>query len=95
MTDPGQPPLSKWLQKYRRAIYVLLLVAAFVAVARGIFIALPIASAAFTAEALLAKRILARRRIITRAEDPFFYWVYISVWTWATLYALVLLFQKG
>ena len=94
MTNPGQPPLIKWLQKHRNAIYLLLIVAAFVLAARGVYIGLPLASAGFTVEALLAKRILARRRIITRAEQPFFYWVYIAVWTWATLYMLVLLFQN-
>ena len=94
MTDPGQLPLIKWLQKHRRAIYWLLLIAAFAAVIRGVFIALPLASAGFTVEALWAKRILARRRIVTRAAQPFQYWIYVAVWTWATLYMLVLFFQR-
>ena len=94
MTDPGQIPLVKWLKNYRIAIYWLLLIAAFVAVVRGLFIVLPLGFAVFTVEALLAKRILARKKIITRAAQPSLYWIYIGIWTCATLYALVLLFQN-
>ena len=94
MTDPGQTPLIKWLKKYRIAIYWLLLISGFIAFLRGVLIALPLGFAFFTIEAVLAKRILARKKIITRAAQPSLYWIYIGIWTCATLYALVLLFQN-
>lgn len=66
----------------------MLLIVAFIAVMRGVFIAIPLAFAWLTAEGLLVKRVRARKRIVARAEQPFEYWVYIALWTWATIYSL-------
>ena len=95
LTDLAKSPAVQWLQKHRRLISWSLLVVAFIAVVRGVFVALPLAFGGATIESLLVKRVRIRRRIGTRAEQPIWYWTFVGVWAWATVYSLVMVLKHS
>ena len=90
LTNLAKSPAAQWLRGHRRAISWSLLAEAAIAVIGQVFVALPLAFAGITIEALLVKRTRIRRRIVTRAEQPIQYWVLVGLWTWATVYTLVM-----
>lgn len=93
LADIAKTRSFQWIQKHREAIFWMLLVVAFIAVMCRVFIALPLAFAGITAEALLVKRVRARKRTVARAEQPFEYWAYVAIWTWAMIYSALHIFK--
>ncbi|MEM9768225.1 MAG: hypothetical protein AAF892_10135 [Cyanobacteria bacterium P01_D01_bin.71] len=91
LADLGKTPTVQWLQKHRRFLGWLLLFAAFALAICGISIAVPLAFTGITIEALLVKRIRTKRGLVTRADQPLLYWLYVGVGAFATIYSLALL----